>query len=73
MINENTIIFKNLVTSKEKLYQKKRKTLFLMMFFVIEFFLTITPYQICQNNCIFIDHGLFLREKYSLQLSCLQF
>ena len=42
-------------------------------FFVIEFFHTITYYQFLRNDWIFRNHGLFFRNKYSLQLYHLQF
>ena len=39
--------------------------------FEIEFFLT--SYKILKNHWIFINHGLFYRGRYSLQLYCFQF
>ena len=50
-----------------------RKIILLMMFFVIEFFLTITSYKFLKNAWILINHGLFFREIYTLQLYCFQF
>ena len=44
-----------------------------MIFFVIEFFLTIAFYQFSKNNWIFINHGLFFREKITLQFYCFEF
>ena len=43
------------------------------MFSVIEFFPTIASYQFFKNECIFINHGLFFRVKYFLQLYHFQF
>ena len=43
------------------------------MFFVIGFFLTIVSYQFFKNDCSFLNHSLFFRGKYSLQLNRFQF
>ena len=47
--------------------------IFLIMFFVIEFFLAIASYDLKKSDWIFINHSLFYPEKYSLQLDSLQF
>ena len=51
-----------------KKIQNLRKIILLMMFFVVEFFLTIASYQFLKNDWILINHGLFSQEKYSLRL-----
>ena len=43
----------------------------ILMFFVIEFLLNIAFYQFFKNDCTFINHVLFFRGKYSLEL-CFQ-
>ena len=43
------------------------------MFFVIGFFLTIASYQFFENDWSFLNHTLFFRGKYSLQLNRFQF
>ena len=37
----------------------------LIIFFVIEFFLTIVSYKLLKNDWIFRNHGLFFRAEYS--------
>ena len=53
--------------------QNLQKILLIIMFFAIEFFLTIASYGFLNANCFFINHGLFSGAKYSLQLCCFQF
>ena len=52
--------------------QQKFEEKLSIMFFVIEFFFTITTYQF-GNYWIFINYGLFFQGKCSLQVCCLQF
>ena len=44
-----------------------------IMFFLIEFFLTIAFYQFSKNDLIYRNHDLFFQKKYSLQLYYFQF
>ena len=43
------------------------------MFFVIGYFLIIALYEFFENDWSFLNHSLFLRWKYSLQLKRFQF
>ena len=45
-----------------------RKLILLIISFEIEFSLTIASNQFFRNNWIFINHGLFFRGNYTLQL-----
>ena len=44
-----------------------------MMFFLIEVYLAIAYYHFLKNDWIFVNHDLFFRGKYSLQIFCFQF
>ena len=52
---------------KTLLFNEKNNTF--SIFFVIEFYLPIASYWFFKNDWIFINRGLFFREKYSLQVN----
>ena len=58
-MNEKTLF------STEKIFNL-RKTILLIMFLVIEFFLTIASYEFFKNDWIFINLDLFPRENTTL-------